>query len=846
MNTLRGALANAGIPEPSKDTETFKMIRWGRNNRYWLKKFDGGYVFGDFVKGFNSHVFEGEYCGKRLKSAQNRLSEAMKSVQSSIDTVNKLAADKAATVWAKSEFCSDQTYTKNKKIGSFGLKMYKNSVIVPLYDVSGKLWSLQFIDGDGNKRFLSGGKKKGCFFTIGSLDGAKQVFMCEGYATGASVYESIDQPVVVAFDAGNLKPVAEALRKKYRDLQIFICADNDCYGENGLNVGVEKANETAQSVGGHVIIPRFNDTSTNPTDFNDLFVLEGKDAVRAVITEAVQKVCQAQPDVPASFILSDDGLFCVDKRTEQPIRISNYIKVIAFTKSDDEVSRLVEFKDYKGNKQTLVIKSGMFSKDGEQIRIALLKHGFIFVGSALSKRKLTEYIASSVPSKELSLVSRIGFFDDVYVRPDCVVGKSSEEVVLDTAIRDESCGTAGNLQDWNDHVARWCVGNSRLVFAISTAFASTLLHHCNMPNFGFHIVGNSSSGKTTCLHIAASVYGNPKYVVTWKATDNAMENMAFRRNDSLLILDELSEISPSKAGEVAYMLANGQGKKRLDKNCNARETMSWHLIFLSSGEIDLDSHMAEERKNSKAGQKIRLLNISAKASKDSFGIFENLMGFQDGAEFSNYLREKAARYYGVPSIEFIKHILAHNDQIKTQFREEFQQLKARYLPEKSEGQDMRAFEKFMFVGFAGELAIKWNIVCWNPGTAYVAAISCFNSWLEDKEGVGDDENRQILEHVKAFFELHGHSRFFDLNGFKDQKVPNMAGYKLVYKDAVTFFVSPSIFKNEICRKFNRKAVINLLIDKGFMLKDHNGDYRQQKWTPDGNRKVYVISGEILL
>ena len=159
---------------------------------------------------------------------------------------------------------------------------------------------------------------------------------------------------------------------------------------------------------------------------------------------------------------------------------------------------------------------------------------------------------------------------------------------------------------------------------------------------------------------------------------------------------------------------------------------------------------------------------------------------------------------------------------------------------------MRAFEKFMFVGFAGELAIKYGVVCWNPGTAIASAVLCFNSWLEDKEGVGDEENRQILEHVKTFFELHGHSRFFDLDGFKDQKVPNMAGYKSVYRNAVTFFVSPSIFKNEICKGFNRKAVINLLIDKGFMLKDHNGDYRQQKWTPDGNKKVYVISGEILL
>lgn len=95
----------------------------------------------------------------------------------------------------------------------------------------------------------------------------------------------------------------------------------------------------------------------------------------------------------------------------------------------------------------------------------------------------------------------------------------------------------------------------------------------------------------------------------------------------------------------------------------------------------------------------------------------------------------------------------------------------------------------------------------------------------DKEGVGDDENRQILAQTKAFFELHARSRFFDLDGSSDQKISNMAGYKSIYRDAVTFFVSPSVFQNEICKGFQRKTVINLLIDNGFLLKDHNGDYR---------------------
>ena len=845
MLKLLEALRKADIPAPNKDTGTFHMVRWGKNNRYWLRKFEGGYVFGDFVSGLSSCVFdkdESEYGKSELKKVKEKMKKAREEAFIEQNQIHENAAIKAKNIWEKAGDAIEHPYLLKKKVQSYGLKEYKDCLLVPLFDSEGKLWSLQFITKD-TKRFLSGGKKNGCYFVIGTISPSENAFICEGYATGATIHECSKIPVVVAFDAGNLKSVIQAIRKKYPQLKMTICADNDCYSQQ--NIGLEKAKEAALISNAQVIFPKFKDASMRPTDFNDLFVLEGKEAVKEILERALRENEQSQ-NIPDGFVLSDDGLFCVDKKSEALTRISNYIKVIAFTKSTDEVSRILEFKDYRGEIHNLIAKPKMFTKDGDQLRIQLISKGFIFAGNSLSKRKLFEYIVSSVPKKEVAIASRIGFSKNVYIRPDLIIGEAKEEIILDTAIQDDSYGTSGTLQEWNDLVARWCVGNSRLIFAISAAFASPLLYLCDLPNFGFHFVGNSSSGKTTCLNIAASVFGNPKYVVTWKATDNAMETIAFRRNDSLLILDELSEISPSKAGEVAYMLANGQGKKRLDKDCNVRETLSWRLIFLSSGEVDLNSHMAEESKTSKAGQKIRLLNITAKASKDSSGIFENLMGFQDGAEFSSYLRGNAAKYYGTASIEFIKRVLDHQTVIRDQYKEEFQKLKSQYLPANAEGQDMRAFEHFMLVGFAGELAIKYGVICWKPDTAYQAAVACFNSWLEDKGGIGNDEDRQILEHVKSFFELHAHSRFFDLDGFKDQKISNMAGYKSVYQDAVMFFVSPSVFQNEICKSFNRKSVISLLIDKGFLLKDHNGDYRQQKWTPYGNKKVYVISGKILL
>ena len=838
MCSILKALKSAGIPAPNKNTESFEIVRWGKNNRYWLRKFNGGYIFGDFVKGISNHVFDQDYKGERKTRAVHAMELARQSAEIALNKIHQHAAHKAYTIWHDATYVKNHPYLEKKRVLSYGLKEYRDNLVVPLNDNSGNLCTLQFIDLNGHKRFLSGGKKNSGNFIVGDINNAVRAFICEGYATGATIHECTGETVIIAFDAGNLKPVAQTIREKYPDLKLIFCADNDAYGD--VNTGLEKAQEAAKAVNATVIAPTFKDVTTKPTDFNDLFILEGKQAVVATLNPVIEN------DVPEGFMLSDEGLYCFDKKTAEPIRISNYIKVTAFIRTQDEISRLIEFKDYKGELLKIIIKPKMFTYDGEQIRIKLLSKGFVFVGSSFSKRKLIEYISSSVPSKEATLISRCGFHENVYIRPDCVIGTEISDIILDDSLQDKAIKSAGSLKDWNSGIAQYCEGNSRLIFAVSAAFASVLLKSCEIPNFGFHFVGNSSSGKTTSLNVAASVFGNQDYVVSWKTTDNALENTAIKRNDALLILDELSEVSPIKAGDIAYMLANGQGKQRLDKNCNARETLFWRLIFLSSGEVDLNAHMSEANKASKAGQKVRFLNIPVKAFPGSFGIFEDLHNFQDGAEFSSYLRGNASKYYGTASIAFIEKVLEHSDEIRREFKEEFQRLKAKYLPADAEGQDMRAFEHFMLVGFAGELAIKYGVVCWKAGTSYNAAVACFNSWLEDKEGVGDDENRQILEHVKAFFELHAHSRFFDLDGVRDQKISNMAGYKSVYKDAVTFFVSPSVFQNEICKSFSRKAVIALLIEKGFLLKDRNGDYRQQKWTPYGNKKVYVISGRILL
>jgi putative DNA primase/helicase len=171
---------------------------------------------------------------------------------------HKKAAETAAYIWRSAKPATIHNYLTAKRIQPHGARIYKNALIVPISNESDRLVNLQFVAADGTKRFLSGGRKRGCFFTIGDL--TDTLLICEGFATGASLHEETKQRVVVAFDAGNLLPVSRNIRELSPDSEIIICADNDISG-----VGQAKAKEAALSIGAKVLIP-----PTPGTDWNDV------------------------------------------------------------------------------------------------------------------------------------------------------------------------------------------------------------------------------------------------------------------------------------------------------------------------------------------------------------------------------------------------------------------------------------------------------------------------------------------------------------------------------------------------------------------------------------------------
>ncbi|WP_082497763.1 AAA family ATPase [Pseudorhodoferax sp. Leaf267] len=214
------------------------------------------------------------------QAAERERIAAIQSQRERDDEGRRLAASiEASGLVAKSKAgAPEHPYIIKKGIKSHGLRIVGANLIVPAKDVNGKLHTVQRIGPDGSKLFLSGGRKTGCMFLMGRISDI--VIVVEGFATGATVREATGHPVAVAFDAGNLTPVALALHDKYPEAQIVIGADDDA-GTDG-NPGTAKALEAAERVGGKVVLPNFReDRPAGASDFNDLHLLHGLDAVRA-------------------------------------------------------------------------------------------------------------------------------------------------------------------------------------------------------------------------------------------------------------------------------------------------------------------------------------------------------------------------------------------------------------------------------------------------------------------------------------------------------------------------------------------------------------------------------------
>jgi len=557
----------------------------------------------------------------------------------------------------------------------------------------------------------------------------------------------------------------------------------------------------------------------------------------------------ASQEISGSFQLKDSGVWFLGSSSEdqeEGIWVCSPLEVTGYTRNHQNESwgRQLSFTDPDGYIKTWTMGMEYLGGDALELRKELLQRGVLLNMSRHLRHLLPHYLLTATHSERFRSVSRIGWMGKAFVFPDEVISaEETEKVYFQGSEASHIYGVRGTLSQWQKEVARPCAGNSRLILALCTALAPPLLYLTGDENFGIHLVGPSSIGKTIALTVAGSVWGGGRlggYRAHWRTTLNGLEGLAIQHHDALLVLDELGEVAPQEAGNAAYMLANGSGKVRGTKDGGMKESEEWRLIFLSAGEVDLAGHMQTVGEKIRAGQEVRMIPVEADAG-GGLGILDTLHDFPTSGALVEHLRLQSLQLYGSPIRAFL-HQLVKDTQIQAKFEASRVRFRERFRTQSLHSQHQRVLHRFHLLAFAGELARDYRILPFGGITE--ALTSCFQCWLDQCNTGEDMESTRILTQVRGFFQKSGATDFPLITQDTGAPLHRCLGFRQQNTQGTFDWLVPTeIFRKEICQGYEVKQVIQVLTKGGHLIENKS----QVKRLPVlGLVRVYQIRAAILV
>jgi len=564
-----------------------------------------------------------------------------------------------------------------------------------------------------------------------------------------------------------------------------------------------------------------------------------------------------------------EGLYQVTRGGAQRMRLGSQLHVVARVRDVDSAGwgYVLRWTAADGKTKELVVSAGELFGDPRAAISKMVDAGYSIELKRGVAEALVVYINSATPPVELR-VDRPGWHGNSYIFPDELIqprdGAVQERVhFTSSSAAAAAYGVAGTLDEWQQAIGRYCVGNSRLVLAASAAFAGPLLRPTGNETGGLHLCGGSSIGKSTALHVAGSVCGGGGaggYTGQWRCTANGLEGVAVAHNDGLLVLDEIGQLSGKEVASAVYMLANERGKARANKTGDAAATKNWTTMVLSSGELSLSAHATDAGVKIKAGTEVRLLTIPADAGRRGLGLYEDTHNFTsaqdavaqvvesidptaEAAALSDHLKAKAKVVYGTPLRAFVRWFVENRDDALSLAAALQEKFRAEYVPANASGEIVRAAARFSLLAAAGELATESGATGWEPGEATNAAGVCFRAWLAERDGgtsVGGDLEAGVRQAL-SIIEQHG-ARFQPIHQTFETR--DRLGFRLEEHGLIKHFVLRGPFEAEVCRGFNYKTVRDELIKRGYMIAGTEAARpgQQQVRLPGlGKQRVYVMT-----
>ncbi|EFE3412210.1 DUF927 domain-containing protein [Escherichia coli] len=749
-------------------------------------------------------------------------------------------------------------YLAGKGLERFAAKLLVLSggrTLIPMQDASGVVVAFQTISADGKeKRFR--GKAKGAFRIINPQEQPTRIVIAEGLATTLSAWQlQHDAMAVMAGSASNLEAVARTMRERHPEAEVIIAADNDNTGKDN-NTGKVAAEKAALAVGGTVALAPAE--AGENRDWNDVLVSEGREAAtmwfagsmyQPAVTEKTtsSKRRRASSDGESGVVIedTDEGPMMRLRSRDTSLDICQKVDMVGYGSYEGKEYRVLRWMN-NGRPATVAVNLGGFASSAA---LTTLMDGGLLVRDGRQLRSaLANWIIGQKPATRWTLAASAGWTDDnrAYLLPDGhIIG--DETPVLFMGKRDVTGGwtTSGTADTWRESVARLVDGNSLMMVCVAMPFAGPLLKLAGIQNFGLHLYAPSTTGKTTCATLAASVCGEPSALkMTWNGTANGIQGNAAARCDSFLWLDELGEGRPEDLARTIYSLFNGSGRVRATKDGNNAPHDSWRLPVLSTGEADTAAFAGQAKITLAPGQLVRLLNIPVEQMQP-----ENLHGYSTAGAHARALTRACNDNFGEVFREWITWLIRNRQEAENTIRQcqgKWQTAVAGRYP--NSPQVCRVADAFAVLEAA--LVLTRPFTGWDAAACCDAVVRVFTSWVKDF-GTHDKAQSQIISQATDFLMQYGRSCFATLttdgkaNTVTDQeasRIGRLYGYR---KPAdgdngdEWFYVTPAAFRDHIAKGHNDRQAAAAL-EKAGMLACDAGRFQVRLRIGGSQQRFYKV------
>lgn len=744
---------------------------------------------------------------------------------------------------------------------------YAQPLIMPIYDGQMELVQCAVMQDGQRVEVMPGGLAKG-FARYGDFDHAQPVIITysleaffkvaqTGYAVALVVLPTLCSKHQTALKPGDFKQIQFVINQLsavgYTQLYLPVRPEQ-------LQLEPFKALEQNTSVR---LLNQY--LKVGVSEFYFQFIKDEDTAeIRAFLDEAIEALSEkanlpqghlAKPfkmDDGAFLHILDNGLYLVKekrdedgelKQTRTFICHSAIILGEARSLNNDNWKRVIQFHDKDNTLHRLLIPYEHFMGEAQEALKIIANHGLMPPRQAYKKNVFINYIQEYPIEQRFRCVDRAGWHGYCFATPNKTYGHSEDEELLFHSDIKSPYTVSGTFDQWQE-LSQLIEPHALAVLAFSCAFSGQLVLPLGAESGGFHIYGSSTDGKSTITKASCSVWGNPKHISkSWRTTDNALENEAELRNDSFLNLDELRQAVPKAVSDIVYMLTGGQGKARSTKAGKNRDAKQFSLMYTSTGEVTLEEHLRRGNIELDAGLLLRFAHIPSDTGK-GYGVFDCINYGTAPQDIGNRINELASQHYGHAGIKWLEYLTQDKDRTM----QKAQTLLDSFIEQHSQvknGQASRVLRRFALVAAAGELATQAGITGWQQGRVFDAVAQCFNTWLNSLGSGENMEETKILEHIKAFFESNGTSRFEDLTVIRQAdgevirpRIHNRVGY--YDPEGKIYLVSPTMFKKEMCAGMNEANVKKVLIKHGWIKEFIEGDKKlyvkkSSNTLPDGTR-----------